>query len=386
MDSHEIDTMAQDALIEEDIVMSAKPSNGETVKKEPAKKETAKKETAKKETAKKEPAKKDTKKINKSEYVGKGRTETVYYIALSEIVVPKDSNPRKLFDKEALQSLANSITSVGIIEPLTCVMRDGKPTLIAGERRYRAAKLAELKQVPVLFMDDDPTMVRVIQLVENFQHEHLHPLEEGQAFKLLLGTIAVLPGEPEPVKLNVKGIAKVVGKTSGWVSQRLSLLELPEVIQNACLKNEITFSQARELQAIEEEKEQLKLFNKIHGNPDDIRVSDLKTNIDKTKAKRQMAKAKEAKDAKNAAEGKKKRGRPEKEETTTAPNIARQKLDKALEHLENAKFEVRKIAELREGMGFVYSRCDSAKSEDKKLFYKGAAAALEWMAGFRAEL
>ena len=353
------------------VVVGTKPSNGGSDT-PPA---------VSKEAAKKEPAKKETKKVEKQEYVGKGKTDTVYHVPLSEIVVPKDSNPRKIFDREALQGLANSIANYGVVEPLTCVMRDGKPTLIAGERRYRAAKLSEQKSVPVLFKEDDPATILPIQLIENLQHEDLHPLEVAQAFKRLLGTTMPIPTEKEPVKLNVKGLAKLSGKTSGWVSQRLALLELPEAIQNAFLKNEISFSQVRELATIEDEKEQAKLLGKIRGSDENTRVSDLKNTIDKAKAKRRLAQKEED----ETEDGKKKRGRPAKEEPTTVPNI-RQKLDKVLDNLKEAKFEVRKVAELRETMGVVYTRYDSAKSDDKKIFYKGAVAALEWMAGFREEL
>jgi ParB family chromosome partitioning protein len=351
-------------------VVGTKPSNGDSATPPPEKKEPAKKEP-----------KKEPKKVEKQEYVGKGETRPVHPVPLSEIVVPKDSNPRKIFDREALQGLAASIVNFGVIEPIICVMRDGKPTLIAGERRYRAAKLAEQKTIPTMFTVDDPTKIYAIQLIENLQHEHLHPLEEAQAFKRLLGTTTTLPNEKEPVKLNVKGLAKMTGRTSGWVSQRLSMLELPEALQNAFLKNEISFSQMRELATIEDEKEQTRLLGKIRGSDETTRVSDLKNTIDKAKAKRRLAK----KEGEEAEDDKKKRGRPAKEEPTTMPSI-RQKLDTVLDNLKEAKFEVRKVAELRETMGMVYTRYDSAKSDDKKIFYKGAVAALEWMAGFREEL
>lgn len=324
----------------------------------------------------KEP-KKESKKEGKSAASKKDADSDFQYVNVEKIVVEQGGNHRKVFDRESLKGLADSIRQVGVLNPLTVCIRDGKYTLIAGERRLRASKIAGLTVVPVFVIPDNPAMNELARFIENAQDDNLSPLEEAMGLKRLLGKTYPMPdntGKPVPTVLNVKNLSQLIGKTPGYVSQRLTLLELHKDIQQALLKGEVSLSQARELHSAGDEKLQLKLLAKIRGSDDSVRVKDIKSDIDKSKAKRRVA----------DAEGKR-RGRPPKEDGVI-PNVARQGLEAALQHLADVKLEVKKVTEVREGMAMVYEKFDKAKSDEKKMFYKGAIAALEWATGIKEDL
>lgn len=339
-------------------------------------------ERVKKDESKDNGAKKETKPTKEAKSSKKDEDEKpkFQYIAIDKIVVEPNANPRKIFDREYLKELADSIRTKGIINPLTLSFRKGQYILIAGECRLRAAKIVGLKEVPATIrVMEDPVNDDLIRLIENVQRRDIQPMEEALNFKKLLGKTEMQPDPSNsekliPVVLNVKNLAQRVGKTAGHVSQRLTLLELHKDIQQALVKKEITVSQARELHAAGDEKLQLKLLAKIKGSDETVRVKDLKSDIDKSKAKRNVA----------DAEGKR-RGRPPQEDSV-APNVARQGLEAALEHLANVKLNLKKVTEVREGMAMVYERFDKAKSDEKKMFYKGAIAALEWATGIKEEV
>lgn len=306
-----------------------------------------------------------------------GDSDDFQYISIDKITIEPGANHRKVFDRESLKGLADSIREVGIINPLTVCMREGKYVLIAGERRLRAAKIVGLTRVPVLVRVDDPTKNELTRFTENIQDESLSPLEEALGLKRLLGkthNVSDEKGKAVPTLLNVKNLSTLIGKTPGYVSQRLSLLELHKDIQQSLLKNEISVSQARELHSAGDEKLQLKLLAKIKGSDETVRVKDLKGEIDKSRAKRKVA----------DAEGKR-RGRPPQEDSV-APNVARQGLEAALEHLANVKLNLKKVTEVRELMAMVYERFDKAKSDEKKMYFKGAIAALECATGIKEEI
>lgn len=306
---------------------------------------------------------------------------TFEYIPVTKITIEPNSNPRKIFEREALKELADSIRTKGIINPLTVTLRNGQYVLVAGERRLRAAKIVGLTEVPTIIKAaDEADLVDedLIRLMENVQRADLSPMEEALNFKKLLGKVELQPDPADPKKripvtLTAKNLAHRVGKSAGYISQRLSLLELHKDIQQALVKQEITSSQARELHAAGDEKLQLKLLAKIRGSGETVQVKDLKKDIDRSKAQR------------NLADDGKRRGRPPKEDGV-APNVARQGLEAALEHLREVKLSLKGVKEVREGMAMVYERFDKAKSDEKKMFYKGAIAALEWATGIKEDV
>jgi ParB/RepB/Spo0J family partition protein len=141
-------------------------------------------------------------------------------VPLDTITIAEGANPRKRFDDDGLRELADSITKHGLIQPLVVRTDDGGYTLIAGERRYRAAKLAGLAQVPVTLREGDESALE-LAVDENLHRQDLDPVEEGHAFQAILRS----------GKLTKKQLAERVSKSAGYVNERLRLLDLPEPIQ-----------------------------------------------------------------------------------------------------------------------------------------------------------
>jgi ParB/RepB/Spo0J family partition protein len=141
-------------------------------------------------------------------------------VSLEQIQVP-DGNPRRRFDERALRELADSIGKHGVLQPLVVRTTDEGYTLIAGERRYRAAKLAGLKQVPVTLRDADEDSPLELAVDENLHREDLDPVEEAHAFQAILSSGG----------MNKKQLAERVSKSAQYVNDRLRLLALPESIQ-----------------------------------------------------------------------------------------------------------------------------------------------------------
>lgn len=146
--------------------------------------------------------------------------EVVRRVALDK-VVPCPLQPRKDFHPDALRELADSIQAQGIVQPLIVRERNGRLELIAGERRWRAAKLLELKEVPVIVREADDRSVLELALIENLQRENLNPIEEALGYSQLL----------EQFQLTQEEIASKVGKSRAAVANALRLLRLPEHVQ-----------------------------------------------------------------------------------------------------------------------------------------------------------
>jgi len=173
-------------------------------------------------------------------------------IPLAEIEINPDQ-PRRNFDPESLQELAESIKIHGVLQPLLVRKKDLGYQLIAGERRLRAAKLAGLERVPVIIKDLDDRTVMEIALVENLQREDLNPLEEAQAYRRLL----------DEFNLTQEEVAKAVGKSRSAIANTVRLLQLPEAIQQMVLKDQLTMGHARALLGLTETEQQLFLGEKI---------------------------------------------------------------------------------------------------------------------------
>jgi ParB family chromosome partitioning protein len=163
-------------------------------------------------------------------------------------------NPRTDFDQEALQELAESIKALGIIQPLTLrKVNVDVYQIISGERRFRAAKLAGLKEVPAYVrVANDQTMLEMA-LVENIQRENLNAIEIGLSYSRLI----------EECKLTQTELSQRISKSRSDIANHLRLLKLPANIQAAVRDNLITMGHARALLSLELEKEQLAAFNAI---------------------------------------------------------------------------------------------------------------------------
>ena len=174
-----------------------------------------------------------------------------------ELVVPNQGQPRKNFDQESLVELADSIREKGILQPILVEIQDDHYRIIAGERRYRASLLAELKKIPVLVrqMTDEDRLE--VALIENIQREDLNPIEEALAYKAIM----------EGATLSQEDVAKKVGKKRSTVANALRLLRLDEEMQRSLAEGHITSGHARAILSLDNPADQKILHSRIvHGD------------------------------------------------------------------------------------------------------------------------
>ena len=168
-------------------------------------------------------------------------------------VEPNREQPRKKFDEDSLLELADSIRQYGVLQPLLVQKREGYYEIIAGERRWRAAKLAGLKEIPVIIKDFTEQQIVEIALIENIQREDLNPIEEAQAFKRLLTEFNLKQDE----------LAERVSKSRTAVTNAVRLLKLDERVQQMIIDDMITTGHARAILSIEDKEMQYKVAQKI---------------------------------------------------------------------------------------------------------------------------
>ncbi|MDO5424289.1 MAG: ParB/RepB/Spo0J family partition protein [Eubacteriales bacterium] len=173
-------------------------------------------------------------------------------VKISEIE-PNREQPRKNFDEDSLLELAESIKQFGVIQPLIVQKREDYYEIIAGERRWRAAKLAGLKEIPVIIKEYTEQEIVEISLIENIQRENLNPIEEAQAFKRLLTEYEMKQDE----------VAERVSKSRTAVTNSLRLLKLDERVQQMVIDEMITTGHARALLAVEDKETQYALANRV---------------------------------------------------------------------------------------------------------------------------
>lgn len=157
-------------------------------------------------------------------------------------IEPNKNQPRKEFNEDALQELADSIKQFGVIEPLVVVKRKGYYELIAGERRWRAARLAGLKEVPVVIKDYDDQQIVEIALIENIQREDLNPIEEAHAYERLI----------QEFNLTQDEVAERVSESRTTVTNALRLLKLTEKVQQMLIDDMLSTGHVRALITITE--------------------------------------------------------------------------------------------------------------------------------------
>ena len=168
-------------------------------------------------------------------------------------VEPNRDQPRKNFDEDALLELAESIKQFGLLQPILVQERDGYYEIIAGERRWRAAKIAGLKEVPVIIKNLTDQEIVEISLIENIQREDLNPIEEAQAYKRLLNEFHLKQDE----------VAERVSKSRTAVTNSMRLLKLCDEVQQMVVNEMITTGHARALLSIEDPEEQYMIAQKV---------------------------------------------------------------------------------------------------------------------------
>jgi len=190
--------------------------------------------------------------IPKSEPVEEKRTADPQVLKISQ-VEPNRNQPRKQFDKESLQELAGSIKQYGIIQPIIVAKKEDYYEIIAGERRWRAAKMAGLKEVPVVIKEYSEKEIAEISLIENIQRENLNPIEEAKAYKSLI----------EEYNLTQEELSERISKSRTQITNTMRLLKLHDKVQKMLIDGSISAGHARALLGLEIQEEQLLTAQKI---------------------------------------------------------------------------------------------------------------------------
>ena len=179
-------------------------------------------------------------------------------------VEPNRGQPRKEFDEDALLELADSVRQYGILQPLIVQKNKGYYEIIAGERGWRAAKLAGLKEVPVIIKEYTSQQVVEISLIENIQRENLNPIEEAMAFKRLL----------DEFNLKQDEVAERVSKSRTAVTNSMRLLKLDDKVQQMIIDDMISTGHARALLAIDNKEQQYSIATKIFDEKLSVRETE----------------------------------------------------------------------------------------------------------------
>ena len=192
----------------------------------------------------------ETKKAVATEKIDENVNGKVYDIEIG-LIDRNEEQPRKIFDEKALKELAISIKQHGIIQPLILRKNGERYTIVAGERRFRAARLAGLKTVPAIVKDYNKREVSEIAIIENLQREDLNPIESAKAIKNLI----------EEFNLTQEEVADKIGKSRPAVANTLRLLTLPEEIVNLVESNKLSAGHARTLLTVENDLQKIEIAN-----------------------------------------------------------------------------------------------------------------------------
>ncbi len=186
--------------------------------------------------------------------------EVIEKIRLTEIE-PNKGQPRKQFDSESLDELAESIKRYGVIQPIIVSKQDEYYEIIAGERRWRAAKRAGLEEMPCIVRDDDERKKREISLIENIQREDLNPIEKARSFKELM----------EEYSLTQMQMSEIIGISRSAIANTIRILNLDNRVIDLALEGKLTEGHCRSLVSVDDPEKQYKLALKIIETGDSVR-------------------------------------------------------------------------------------------------------------------
>ena len=178
--------------------------------------------------------------------------DTVKYIKTFDIM-PNANQPRKTFDEEKIQDLANSIIEHGVIQPIVLRKKDAGYEIVAGERRWRAAIKAGLSEVPCLIRELDDEQNMLIAIIENMQREDLNPIEEAEGLNQMIVTYGMTQEQ----------VSKSVGKSRPYITNSLRLLKLPEYVLELISAGKISAAHGRTMITIDEEEARKNLCSRI---------------------------------------------------------------------------------------------------------------------------
>ncbi|RHM61296.1 nucleoid occlusion protein [Coprobacillus sp. AF33-1AC] len=194
--------------------------------------------------------------------------EKVYKLIDIKKIYANENQPRKVFNDEKIEELSTSIKENGLIQPIVVRKTKEGYQIIAGERRFRACKLADMTKVPCIIKEYDDKQVETLAVIENIQREDLSPLEEAKAYKSLLDTYQYSQQE----------LAKVVGKKQSTIANKLRLLKLSDGVKDALDNRTITERHARAMVGLDQEKQETVLKEVIQKH---LNVAQTEKFIDK---------------------------------------------------------------------------------------------------------
>lgn len=207
-------------------------------------------------------------------------TNSIMYLDINEIK-PNANQPRKRFDDEKIDELATSIETYGVIQPIVLRKSEVGYEIVAGERRWRAARKANLKKVPCILKELTEEENMVISIIENMQREDLNPIEEAEALQQMI----------ERFGLSQEQVSKSVGKSRPYITNALRLLKLPFEVRAYVLEGKLTNGHARAIAGIEDETMQVAVADKAVEQGLSVReVENLAKTIGEPKTKKQSEK------------------------------------------------------------------------------------------------
>ncbi|MCX6826120.1 MAG: ParB/RepB/Spo0J family partition protein [candidate division Zixibacteria bacterium] len=181
------------------------------------------------------------------------------------MIVPNPMQPRRQFDETSLAELAESFKAQGILQPIIVKHKNNGYVLIAGERRYRAARLAELEKIPAIVLEEkDPVDMLQMALVENLQREDLNPLEAAEAFRRLMDEAGMTQNQ----------LATRVGKSRAAVANTLRLLNLPEKVKELIRAGKLTEGHARAILSLDDDLSRVRLAERIVSENLSVRLAE----------------------------------------------------------------------------------------------------------------
>ena len=216
--------------------------------------------------------------------------DRVLYIDINDIKPNKDQ-PRKTFKEEKLKDLANSIKENGVIQPLIIRKAQNGYELVAGERRWRAARIAEIKKVPCIIRNFDEKQNMIVAIIENMQRENLDPIEEALGLNEMI----------KRFEFTQEQVSNALGKSRAYIANSLRLLKLPEKIQNMIIEGRISAAHGRTIITIKDEKKQIEVCDKIIRNGLSVRAAERLTEKIKDDARPERKKRKPSVNAEIAA-------------------------------------------------------------------------------------
>ena len=207
--------------------------------------------------------------------------EGILFLDINDIK-PNTKQPRKYFSDEKIDELARSIETHGIIQPIMVRPSGEGYEIVAGERRWRAARRASLKQVPCIVRELSEEQNMLVSIIENMQREDLNPMEEAEALNQMITRFGLTQEE----------VSKSVGKSRPYITNALRLLKLPAEIQEMVVQGDLSNGHARAIAGVKEEKKQLHIAHRIVNDGLSVRETEALANKENAGSDRKPAKAK----------------------------------------------------------------------------------------------